>query len=218
MKRVTGSMTGLLALLSASGAAAVAPGWYGALHGELSFAEETDLQLNGPQVGQVSYDVEYAAGVALGYRPDLRGRGSLLNNARIELEATYREVDFDDLSNRTIAPAGFGGSIESYVVMANAYYDFHNNSNWTPYAGAGLGYASHQFDSVTIQTDDDDGVVAYQGMAGLAYRIEPYNNVDVGFGYRYFGTQEIDVTSATGASVEMDYDSHNIEAFLRVGF
>lgn len=194
---------------------ATAPGFYGQLHGELSFADDKDLDINGANAGDVAFDVEYAAGLALGYRPETSG---FFGNTRWELEGTYRELDFDDISNPALAPGGFGGSVESYVFMANTYYDFYNSSNWTPYVGGGLGYANHQFDSITIQTDDDDGVFAYQAMAGVAYAIEPYNNVDVGLGYRYFGSDDISVRSSTGNNVEMDYDSHNIEAFLRIGF
>lgn len=213
---VSGAIALSFTAVLAAQALASKPSFYGQLHGELSFAEETSLDVNQSSVGDLEFDVEYAVGLAAGYIP-ASGNG-LYSNTRYELEVMYREVDFDSLSNTSLAPGGFGGSVESYTVMGNVYYDFHNESHWTPYIGAGLGYAQHQFDSITIQTDDEDGVFAYQAMAGLAHRIEPYDNVSVGFGYRYFGTQELEVRSRSGNSVAMDYDSHNLEAFLRIGF
>ena len=204
-----------IATAFAAPAMAMKPGLYGQLHGELSFAEDEALDINGVNQGDVKYDVEYAIGLSLGYRPDSQG---FLGSTRYEIETMYREADFDEFTNTTIAPGGFGGSIESYTLMGNVYYDYYNSSNWTPYVGLGLGVAQQNFDSVTINTDDDDTVLAYQAMLGVAHAIDPYDNVDVGFGYRYFGTDEINVTSSTGNNVSIDYGSHNFEAFIRIGF
>jgi opacity protein-like surface antigen len=191
------------------------PDFYVGIHGELSWVQETDLEVGGTSIGDLEYDVEYAAGAALGYRPDTQG---FLGQTRYELEVMYREGDFDNLSNATIAPGGFGGSIESYVVMANAYYDFNIWDRWVPYVGAGVGAAQHNFDSITINVDDDDTVLAYQGMLGIAYKLQPYEHTLIGLGYRYFGTTDPEFTTASGASLEHSYDSHNMELFLRLPF
>lgn len=190
--------------------------WYGAFHGEFGQVQDTDLDINGASVGTLEYDVEYAAGGALGFIP--AATGGFFDNTRYELELTYREGDFSELSNRTIAPGGFGGSVETYTGMANAYYDFNNGSSWTPYVGAGLGYAQHDFDSITIRAADSDGVLAYQAMLGVAHTVKPYDYVRIGVGYRYFGTQSPEFSSAAGSRVELDYDSHNLEGFVRIAF
>lgn len=203
-------------LSTAAAQAEERPAFYFGFHGELSWVQDTDLQIAGATVGDLEMDVEYAVGAALGYRPPV-GAG-FLANTRYEIELMYRETDFNRLSNSTIAPGGFGGSVESYVAMANAYYDFDTGTRWTPYIGAGLGAAQHQFDSITINVDDDDTVFAYQGMAGVAYTLEPYSYTHIGLGYRYFGTADPEFTTAGGASVEHSYDGHNLEAFLRVPF
>lgn len=203
-------------LFAVSASAEQAPNWYFGLHGELSWVQETELKVAGADVGDLEMDVEYAVGVALGLTPF--HHSPFWSNTRYELELMYRETDFDSLSNAALAPGGFGGSVESYVAMANAYYDFETGSRWRPYVGFGLGVAQQNFDSVTINTDDDDTVFAYQGMVGMSYTLEPYNYTHVGFGYRYFGTADPSYTNSAGSSVEHSYDGHNIEAFLRVPF
>lgn len=202
--------------VSTAVAAEERPSFYTGIHGELSWVQDTDLDVGGATVGELQMDVEYAVGAAVGYRPPV-GSG-VLANTRYEIELMYRETDFKELNNSVIAPGGFGGSVESYVAMANAYYDFNTGTRWTPYIGAGLGAAQHNFDSITINTDDDDTVLAYQGMIGVAYALEPWQYTQVGFGYRYFGTTDPEFTTSGGASVEHSYDGHNLEAFLRVPF
>ncbi len=192
------------------------PMFYGGIHGEVSWVEETDLHIADANVGELEFDLEYAVGASLGYMPP--EESGILSNTRYEIELMYRETDFKDLNNSVIAPGGFGGSIESYVAMVNGYYDFDTGTRWMPYIGAGLGVALHTFDSITINTDDDDTVFAYQGMVGVAYRLKPYNHTYVGFGYRYFGTTDPQFSNSAGASVEHEYDGHNIEASLRIPF
>lgn len=192
------------------------PNWYTTVHGELSWVSDTDLKIGGAKVGDLEMDVEYAAGIALGYQPS-EGQG-FLSDMRFEVEMMYREVDFKNLANSTIAPGGFGGSEESYVGMFNSYYDFNTGTSITPYLGFGMGVAHQMFDSITIQTDDSDTVFAYQGMLGMAYTLNGYEYTKLGLGYRYFGTMDAEFENRTGTSVEHTYDGHNLEASLRIGF
>lgn len=192
----------------------VSPFYYGG-HGELSFVQNTDLHINDAFVGDLEFDLEYAVGLSVGYSPEVEGR---LGQTRLELELMYRETDFDELDDSTIAPGGFGGSVESYVGMVNGYYDFDTGSRWTPYLGLGLGVSQHKFDSLTINVADEDTVLAYQGMAGVAYRLKPYERTYIGVGYRYFGTSDPEFSTTAGQSVEHSYDGHNLEAFIRIPF
>jgi opacity protein-like surface antigen len=194
---------------AAAGTAQAADDWYLQAHGEFTRMQESRLDVAGAKAGDVEYDLEYAVGLAAGYQP------AALPQTRFELEAMYREADFDDLANSTLAPGGFGGSIETYTLMVNGYYDVDMQTAWTPYIGAGIGVAQHEFDSITIQTADEDTVMAGQLMAGLSYTFDDYP-VTIGGGYRFYTTQAPDFTDRSGASVEMDqYRSHNIEYFLR---
>ncbi len=189
---------------------AIASPWYVQAHGEFTWMEDTDLDIGGAKAGDLEYDLEYAAGATLGYD---------FQPFRVEIEAMYREADFDDLANSVVAPAGFGGSIETYTAMVNAYYDIDTGSNWAPYVGAGLGVAQHEFDSITIQTSDEDTVLAYQAMAGISYNFSDYPAITIGGGYRFFGTQSPEFSDRTGTKVELDnYAGHNLEYFIRWNF
>ncbi len=202
---------------AASASANTQSPFYIGAHGELSFMQDTQLDIGGTDVGDLEHDLEYAVGLSVGYSPQMEGR---LSQTRLELEIMYRESDFDELDGGTIAPEGVGGSIESYVGMVNGYYDFDTGSEWLPYLGAGLGVAQHKFDSLTINVADEDTALAYQGMAGVAYKLssERLKNALIGVGYRYFGTADPNFSTTAGQSMEYSYDGHNLEAFIRIPF
>ena len=79
---------------------------------------------------------------------------------------------------------------------------------FTPYLGGGLGWANVEFDD---GAKDDDNVFAYQVGGGLALEMMPLVTFDLG--YRYFGTADPNIFGA-----DVDYDSHNIMAGVRIGF
>jgi len=80
-------------------------------------------------------------------------------------------------------------------MMANVYYDFKSNSNFTPYIGAGLGLSNvslkEKSPSITFYTDDSDTVFSYQALLGVSYDINERHSVNTG--YRFFGTQEAEL-------------------------
>ncbi|HEY1096921.1 MAG TPA: outer membrane beta-barrel protein [Alphaproteobacteria bacterium] len=115
--------------------------------------------------------------------------------ARAELEASYRNSDLDNVG---------GGDVDSTAIMANAYWDFENNTGITPYVGAGIGTAYVDFDSVG---GDDSWEFAYQGMAGANINVAP--QWAVGAEYRYFATTEVGDT---------DYDNHAVIGTVRYTF
>lgn len=54
----------------------------------------------------------------------------------------------------------------SNSLLFNAYYDFANESKWTPYVGAGLGSTAIDTDA---SSDDDDNTSIYQAKVGITY-------------------------------------------------
>ncbi len=108
--------------------------------------------------------------------------GAKIGDARAELEygftkmGTKTALDEDEASK-----VKFG----MQTVMLNGYYDFHNDSVFTPYIGAGIGFAD-----MTLKFTDEDGAYskskvkfAYGLKAGVG--IEVAKNVTVDVGYRY---------------------------------
>lgn len=65
----------------------------------------------------------YQVGGSIGYK--------FCNNIRLEGEFSYRKNNFRK---------HYHGNRELFTYMANAFYDFNLNCEWTPYIGMGIGY------------------------------------------------------------------------------
>ena len=143
--------------------------------GKIIFNQGSDLEFG------------YGAGVELGWAFD---------NLRLEGEFEYRDNDVDD------APGDW--SIKMYDLLVNGYYDFFNDSMFTPYVGAGVGYAWYDFSNeLEVDIPDlDDAEFVYQFSGGVLLGFE-HLKVDVQ--YRYFADTE-------------DYDTHNFSAGVRFEF
>lgn len=89
---------------------------------------------------------------------------------------------------------GGGGRITNWAVMGNAYYDFNSGGSLQPYIGGGLGIQKvdvRYSPSGVGVSQGDKSVFAYQGMAGLTYKIGPSFEV---FGeYKYRGADRANV-------------------------
>lgn len=131
----------------------------------------------------------FAGGIAGGYK--------FRNNVRGEAEFAYRRntlksISFDDES---LDLHGSKLTAETYSVMGNVYYDFDMNCwgcmsyGFTPYIGVGAGWAQNKIkaSSHDIEISGKDSGFAYQGIAGVSYRI--CHKTDLGLEYRYFASK-----------------------------
>lgn len=171
------------------------------------------------------FDIEsdFESGIALS-----GAIGKQLNeNIRLEAELGYQKNDSDSLS--VVNDAGLGligttldadGDVSALSVMGNVYYDLlQTNTTLVPYVTAGLGFARIDADISSGGTEivsDDDTVLAYKIGAGFGYGLKENLTLDVG--YRYFGTQDPELTAADGTEFESEYDSHTIKAGVRYAF
>lgn len=89
------------------------------------------------------------------------------------------------------------GEIENTLFFINGYYDFANNTAFTPYVGAGIGYSNvdvtYRPSGVGVINSDDD-VFVYQLMVGIAYKVT--DPVDVTLNARYRDGDEASVESS----------------------
>ncbi len=113
------------------------------------------------------------AGIAIGYRPGKKS-GGMWENFRVEIEYFYRAADYDEVShissavgnnqdklNQEIVDAIDAiDSLASHNLFANIYYDFINNSRFTPYIGVGigLGRTSLDYESLWVRNSDPDNI------------------------------------------------------------
>ena len=109
--------------------------------------------------------------------------GAKMGDVRAELEYGFTKMgakgDFDEFDGPEKDKFGMK------TVMLNGYYDFHNDSIFTPYVGAGIGFAD-----MTLKVIDEDGAFskskvkfAWGLKAGVG--IEVAKNITVDVGYRY---------------------------------
>lgn len=156
----------------------------------------------------------YSIGGAVGYA--LPGYG------RLELEGAYSRSKLDNVLILG-ATVGIDGESTTWTGMANAYYDFVTNTKWTPYLGAGVGYTYHSenifLPGTSVVSDKSDSSPAYQGLAGVSYKISPQTALFTG--YKYMRTlNKLRFRTDVGGNPEIKglYSSHTIQAGVRFNF
>ncbi len=112
-------------------------------------------------------------------------------------------------------------SINVQTIMANVYYDFYNESDFTPYIGAGLGMgivnSSFEVDTHvrSVSRDSINTVFAWNIGAGIAYAINENVSADLGYRYLNLGYSE---TEMLGETLSTTSSAHEVSLGLRVGF
>lgn len=185
------------------------PNWYIGLHGGVNFYPDSDVTA-GAVGGDLRTDTGYMVGASLGYMPSV----DMLSAMRFELEYTRRSND-----NNRVDGLNSIGQTESDSYMLNAYLDLDNETIFTPYLGLGVGFSSVSTASGT-NTTIDDTAFAYQLMAGIMWEPETMPMTQWGFGYRYLGTNNLEMTAPTTPPlpVTLDYSSHAVEGNVKFKF
>lgn len=119
---------------------------------------------------------------------------------RAEVEGSYRNNDND----------GTGGDARTNALFVNAYFDFKNDTRFTPYLGAGAGWAWNKLDAPGVSESESN--FAYQGIAGVSYSID--NNWALTADYRYVDTLNFDYP----AGLLSDYSAHEVRGGVRYTF
>jgi outer membrane autotransporter protein len=181
-----------------SSSASSAEGFY--VSGNIGFAMLSDSDITDSTTPGLTITMEYDTGLALG-----GALGYDFNRFRVEGEISYQTNDVDKISVLGI-PFSASGDVSSLAFLINGYFDFVNDSAFTPYISAGLGYAKIEFNDLNVSgsglsgASDDDSVFAYQVGLGVGYAVTEKFTIDVK--YRYFATEdpEFDTTTAEVAS------------------
>ena len=158
---------------------------------------------------EIDFDNGYLFAGAFGYR---------ISAARLEGELGYQKNDYDDIKG-AFGPGDISGEASALSFMANGYYDFFNDSNFSFFLTAGLGVAKVEYSDVIyapgsggfIGLDDSDGVFAWQFGAGVGYAFSEQLTLD--FKYRYFDTDKSDFDIA-----KTEFASHNFTLGARFNF
>ena len=185
-----------------------APGLY--VGGNLGLASLNDSDVSAPGYSaSITTDMGASLSGIVGY--------AFENNFRIEAELVSQANEFDQ-SSESGRKYGLTGDIGSAAIMANAYYDFNNKSRFTPFVGAGIGYAAVEVNDLHYigyskddDIEDDDSAFAYQLSAGVGFEITERITLDLK--YRYFATEDLDIDNGT-----VEYSSNNVYTGIRFSF
>ena len=176
--------------------------------GALGVTQPSDWDITGGTVNtKQESDPGFAGAIALGT--------TFSDNWRAEGELSYSNANVDSFS-------GTNGSGETsmFGLMFNGLYDFKTNSRWTPYIGAGIGAAVIKASDLSpvggSRISKSDQVFAYQGIAGVNYKID--DQLGLFTEYRYVGTADRDLRTDSGIAVESDSGEHRIMVGLRWSF
>lgn len=196
--------------------AAEAPGPY--ISGHLGVAMPPDATVTDSAAPGLSLNIDYDTGLAL----DL-AMGYRFGAVRLEGEIAYQKNDFNDVTVNGVGSlngtgVAYSGDTKTTSFLINGYYDFENDSAFTPYLAAGLGFARVKegfalpdFGYGPMSWSDSDTVFAYQIGAGCEYAVTPTISIDAR--YRYFGTSD-----PSFGSTDAEFSSHNLMLGARFKF
>lgn len=213
-------LTAILALVFITTSAHAADkGMY--FSGNFGFSELSDSNASIPGIvdAQVSFDLGFRVGGALGYD---------FGAYRVEGEIAYRLNDTDAGTVIGLGPGPIFGEVSATSFMANGYYDFYlANSPWVPYLGLGVGFANIDAD-ITAPTlsslaliDDSAIVFAWQIMAGFGYNISSTTTLTAD--YRYFVTADPEFSPGPAfvpgfSDIQTEYGNHSFNFGARFAF
>ncbi|MBL8702561.1 MAG: OmpA family protein [Alphaproteobacteria bacterium] len=180
-----------------------------------NFLTDSDLTNSGSSINnQAEYKIGPAGALSLGW--------AFGNGLRTEIEGAIRHNNVDKVSGT--GASGGDGDMQAYSLMLNLLYDINTGTPFTPYIGAGIGWAYLNANDIktlngTRTVDDSDNRFAYQGMIGVAYSLSPQWKLSLD--YRYFATLDpsFDAKNTTNTvKVDSDYNSHAVMLGLRYHF
>ncbi len=93
----------------------------------------------------------------------------------------------------------------STILLLNGYYDFRTGSPWTPYLGAGLGFAVNQLTQSATLNDSGaantltqrstDTAFAAAAMAGVSYDFSSFFAIDVNYRFLHIGGSQVTLSN-----------------------
>lgn len=178
--------------------------------GGVSLAHDADITGNNINT-EADYDAGYAVIGAVGK--------SFQEGFRVELELGYRENDVGSVGDA----ARIAGDTHAATFIGNVLYDIHNQTPFTPYAGAGLGVARLTYDGVSpvggSRIEDINTLPVLQGIIGARYDIA--ENWGVFADYRYLtdiDSNNVHFTTDSGVKVEGEYTNSTFLAGIQYRF
>ena len=173
----------------------------------LGIALDTDVEMSlasGAETAKASYDAGFVTTWAWGY--------SFNDMLRTEIEYGWQKNDLDRLSYSNEYGNFSQGDLKTQTYMTNGYFNAETGSPWSPFVGAGIGFAKVELNTPGLGSADNDATFAYQLMAGVAYSITEVIIIDAQ--YRFVGSD--DATLSGGG--EYNLRTNNLMMGARFNF
>lgn len=164
----------------------------------------------------------------LGFTPALLGsifvgwdfeKGNPVGEGRIELEYSHRSNPVDQVEFVEGSFKG-GGRVTADSLLCNFFGTIHDNSPWSPYAGAGIGAARIEASGlqVTGQAMGSGSAVVFAYQLGTGFEYAVSENLVLDLGYRFFNSSRPRFHETSGHDFTMGYVCHTATLGLKVGF
>jgi OmpA-OmpF porin, OOP family len=162
----------------------------------LNFASDAEVSTQAPDGSTVSGTTEFDPGLRFGLAVGSRFGAWLA----IELESGF-------LYNPISRSESWIGNLP---LLGNIVLRYDNESGWTPYIGAGAGGSLIlvNVQEGDIEEDDSDIAIAWQGLAGVRYRVS--ERFSVGLGYKYLRTSDTEFSIRNGTVDLEGMENHSI--------
>lgn len=141
---------------------------------------------------------------------------------RLELEYLYHTEGQFTKRNRYV-PAGQEFKVRAHSFLINGFYDFHTETQYTPYVGLGLGMAylktkyNGYVGNARHSASSNDWNFAWNLGAGVAYNVSDTLALDLGYRYMDLGKGKVGSYNYGGlrGDPKVDLTSHTISLGLR---
>ena len=143
---------------------------------------------------------------------------------RAEIEFAMRGNSEKTWSDGGVNVRDVNGTWNNSTLFANLFWDFHNDSAFTPYIGAGLGLAFNYtgYDFTTNSGDKfsaDDRFTNFAWNVGVGASYSFNENLAIDASYRFVGLGYNEVTAhSNGSKYEIGSDPYNNEFMLGLRF
>lgn len=143
---------------------------------------------------------------------------------RLEVEVAFRGNSEKSWSDSSVWAERIRGTWNNTTLFANLFWDFHNETPFTPYVGGGLGMAFN-YTGYDIKTrngscysmDDRFTNFAWNAGAGVAYNFNENFTLDASYRFVGLGYNEIS-TTINGVKYEIGNEPYNNEFMLGLRF
>jgi len=157
-------MIGILAVLTGAGVCrAQTYGPYLKIDGGVNLLGENDL-LVGPYNGSLSLDSGYRVDGVLGFE--------YARWLAVEVEGGFAENSINKFTLEYLYAYPNDSSLTQIPILANLVLRYENRTDFMPYIGVGIGGVMTTLKLESLE--DNDAVFAWQGKAGVIYKIDEH--------------------------------------------